>query len=154
MSKPFRLATNAHAAQAAILFDKFHVIRYLRLGDRARSQPLYPSDRTALVDDPVKALVGRLDLGKYKAVIKGLTQFGDRQQGTDRNQAAVDWIETQLRTAGCTNTERFKYVSDPPPPPHEKSGKCLDIPNGATVDQVVVQQYTCNGGANQSWMMK
>jgi transposase len=27
MWKPFRLATNAHAPQAAILFDKFHVIR-------------------------------------------------------------------------------------------------------------------------------
>ncbi len=29
MWKPFRLATNEHAAQAAILFDKFHVIRHL-----------------------------------------------------------------------------------------------------------------------------
>jgi len=29
MWKPFRNATNAHAAQAAILFDKFHVIRHL-----------------------------------------------------------------------------------------------------------------------------
>jgi hypothetical protein len=77
--------------------------------------------QTALIDDPIKTLVGRLDLETYKAVIKGLTQFGDRQQGTDRNQAAVDWIETQLRTAGCTNTERFKYVSDPPPQPQPRS---------------------------------
>ena len=30
----------------------------------------------------VKALVGRLDLERYKETIKGLTQFGDRQQGT------------------------------------------------------------------------
>jgi hypothetical protein len=29
MWKPFRLATNAHAPQTAILFDKFHVIRHL-----------------------------------------------------------------------------------------------------------------------------
>ena len=29
MWKPFRLATNAHAPQAAILFDKFHVMRHL-----------------------------------------------------------------------------------------------------------------------------
>src|SRR5204862_1593521 len=29
MCKPFRLATQAHAPQAAILFDKFHVIRHL-----------------------------------------------------------------------------------------------------------------------------
>jgi hypothetical protein len=66
-------------------------------------------------DDPIKTLVGRLDLEKYKATIKGLTQFGDRQQGTDRNRAAVDWIEAQLRSYGC-NTERIKYVYDTPPP--------------------------------------
>ena len=67
------------------------------------------------VDDPVKNLVGRLDLEKYKATIKGLTQFGDRRQGTDRNRAAVDWIEAQLKSYGCA-TERVKYVYDPPPP--------------------------------------
>jgi hypothetical protein len=64
--------------------------------------------------DPVKALVGRLDLEKYKATVKGLTQFGDRRQGTDRNRAAVDWIEAQLKSYGCP-TERIKYVYDPPP---------------------------------------
>ena len=57
--------------------------------------------------DPVSALVGRLDLEKYKATIKGLTQFGDRRQGTDRNRAAVDWIEAQLKSYGCP-TERIK----------------------------------------------
>jgi hypothetical protein len=66
--------------------------------------------------DPVKALVGRLDLERYKATIKALTQFGDRLQGTDRNRAAVDWIEAQLRSYGCTNTERVKYVYNPAPP--------------------------------------
>src|SRR5215510_12848091 len=65
--------------------------------------------------DPVKTLVERLDLEKYKATIKGLTQFGDRRQGTDRNRAAVDWIEAQLKSYGCA-TERIKYVYDPPPP--------------------------------------
>ncbi|MGH7713822.1 MAG: M28 family peptidase, partial [Gemmatimonadaceae bacterium] len=59
--------------------------------------------------DPVKAIVARLDLEQYKATIKGLTQFGDRRQGTDRNRAAVDWIEAQLKSYGCTNTERIKY---------------------------------------------
>jgi len=67
-------------------------------------------------DDTATALVGRLDLEKYKATIKGLTQFGDRRQGTDRNRAAVDWIEAQLKSFGCTNTERIKYVYEPPPP--------------------------------------
>ena len=59
--------------------------------------------------DPVAVLVGRLDLEKYKATIKGLTQFGDRRQGTARNRQALDWIEAQLRSYGCTNTERLQY---------------------------------------------
>jgi hypothetical protein len=65
--------------------------------------------------DPIRTLVGRLDLEKYKATIKGLTQFGDRRQGTDRNRAAVDWIEAQLKSYGCP-TERIRYVYEPPPP--------------------------------------
>ena len=68
----------------------------------------------AAAADPVKTLVERLDLEKYKATIKGLTQFGDRRQGTDRNRAAVDWIEAQLKSYGCP-TDRIKYVYDPPP---------------------------------------
>ena len=58
----------------------------------------------------IRPLVARLDLAKYKATVEGLTQFGDRRQGTDRNRAAVDWIEAQLKSYGCTNTERVKYV--------------------------------------------
>jgi hypothetical protein len=58
----------------------------------------------------IRPLVARLDLARYKATILGLTKFGDRRQGTDRNRAAVDWIEAQLRSYGCTNTERVKYV--------------------------------------------
>src|SRR6478609_2012432 len=61
-------------------------------------------------EDPVKVLAGRLELEKYKATIKGLTQFGDRRQGTERNRKAVDWIEAQLKSYGCTNTERIKYT--------------------------------------------
>ena len=63
----------------------------------------------------VAALVSRLDLERYKATIKELTKFGDRQQGTDRNRAAIDWIEAQLRSYGCA-TERVSYVFNPPPP--------------------------------------
>jgi hypothetical protein len=66
--------------------------------------------------DPVKVLVGRLDLEHYKATIKGLTRFGDRRQGTDRNRAAVDWIQAQLESYGCSDVERLKYVYNPPPP--------------------------------------
>lgn len=57
----------------------------------------------------IRSLVSQLDLERYKATIKGLTQFGDRRQGTDRNRAANDWIEAQLKSYGCSNVERLKY---------------------------------------------
>ena len=78
------------------------------------SEQRMPAGAGPAVVDPVRTLVGRLDLEKYKATIKGLTQFGDRRQGTDRNRAAVDWIEAQLKSYGCP-TERSKYVYNPPP---------------------------------------
>jgi hypothetical protein len=59
--------------------------------------------------DPVAQLVGQLDLDRYKATLQGLTRFGDRRQGTARNRAALDWIEAQLKSYGCTNTERLQY---------------------------------------------
>jgi Peptidase family M28 len=71
------------------------------------------------IDDPIRSLVQRLDLESYKTTIKGLTQFGDRQKGTDRNRAAVDWIEAQLKTYGCANTERIEYVVQPAPAPQQ-----------------------------------
>jgi hypothetical protein len=63
----------------------------------------------AAPEDPIRVLVGRLDLERYKGTIKGLTAFGDRRQGTDRNRAAIDWIEAQLRSYGCTATGRLQY---------------------------------------------
>ena len=66
-------------------------------------------------DVAAEELVGRLDLERYKSIIKGLTQFGDRRQGTQRNRRAVDWIEQQLQAVGCTNTERIHFVYDPEP---------------------------------------
>ena len=58
--------------------------------------------------DDVRTLVSRLELDKYKATIKGLTQFGDRREGTERNRKAVDWIEAQLKSYGCP-TARITY---------------------------------------------
>jgi peptidase M28-like protein len=66
--------------------------------------------------DPIAQLVARLDLERYKATIKGLTTFGDRRQGTDRNRAAVDWIEAQLRSYGCSGVARLKYEYQPTQP--------------------------------------
>ena len=78
--------------------------------------PTEASRPSSAAPDPVAVLVGRLNLESYKATIKGLTQFGDRREGTDRNRAATDWIEAQLKKYGCTNTERVVYVYNPPTP--------------------------------------
>jgi hypothetical protein len=66
-------------------------------------------------DSSVQALVDRLTLESYKATIRGLTQFGDRRQGTARNREAVDWIEAQLQAFGCANTARLTYTFPPTP---------------------------------------
>jgi hypothetical protein len=63
----------------------------------------------------IRELVSRLSLTSYMDTIKGLTQFGDRRQGTTRNRNAVDWIEQQLVAAGCDNVERITYTYEEPP---------------------------------------
>src|SRR3989441_4293362 len=87
-------------------------------------------------DDPVKVLVGRLDLQKYKATIKGLTQFGDRRQGTERNRKAIDWIEAQLKSYGCTNTERLIFEYNPPPPNPNAGGQRATSPFGPSGSRI------------------
>ncbi len=71
---------------------------------------------SAPAPDRVAQLVARLDLERYKATIKGLTAFGDRRQGTDRNRAALDWIEAQLRSYGCGGVARLRYEYQPTSP--------------------------------------
>ena len=76
--------------------------------------------QTAAPDD-VKTLVSRLDLERYKETLRGLAQFGDRREGTERNRRAVDWIEAQLKRYGC-DTARLTYdpenpTGEPPAPP-------------------------------------
>jgi peptidase M28-like protein len=83
--------------------------------------------------DPVRLLVDRLDLAKYKATIKGLTRFGDRLQGTDRNRAAVDWIESQLESFGCTNTGRIRYEYQPPATPRRRPARAPREGEGGSV---------------------
>jgi hypothetical protein len=60
-------------------------------------------------DSMVKSVVDRLDFDSYKELVRGLTEFGDREQGTERNAQAIDWIEQQLRSWGYT-TERIHYT--------------------------------------------
>jgi len=75
-------------------------------------------------------MVGRLELEKYKATIKGLTKFGDRRQGTDRNRVALDWIEAQLKSYGYTNTTRLTYDFFPVDP-RRPSGPAAKGTDGA-----------------------
>lgn len=63
----------------------------------------------------ITEMVSRLKFENYKGTVKGLTLYGDRRQGTKRNRDAVDWIEAQLKSYGCTNTERIIYQYAPPP---------------------------------------
>ena len=85
-------------------------------------------------DESVAKLVSQLTLDQYKSTLKGLTQFGDRRQGTQRNRDAVAWIAKQLESYGCSNVEfvTYTYVTEPeetrsflpePPEPTPTGGK-------------------------------
>jgi hypothetical protein len=95
------------------------------------SAPPAPSHSGGAPSDPVATLVGRLDLERYKATIKGLTQFGDRRQGTDRNRAAIDWIEARLKSYGCSSTERLHYSYSPDEKPQPSGAPKGPGPDGA-----------------------
>jgi hypothetical protein len=74
----------------------------------AQTAPAAAAAPSTAPADPIAQLVGQLDLGRYKETIRGLARFGDRKQGTERNRKAIDWIEAQLKSYGCT-TERIRY---------------------------------------------
>ena len=88
----------------------------------AAQQPAAPA---AAAPDHARALVAQLDLARYKATIEGLTGFGDRREGTERNRNAVDWIEAQLKSYGC-ETGRVSYDPENPtgePPVPRAAGR-------------------------------
>lgn len=94
----------------------------------ALAAPMAPAQETPA--DPVAVLVKQLELDKYKATIKGLTKFGDRRQGTQRNRDALDWIEAQLKSYGCSNTERLQYQFTQPAPGAPSPRRAAGIPSG------------------------
>jgi len=100
------------------------------------------AQRAAEPPDPLRSLVSRLDLERYKATIKGLTVFGDRREGTDRNRAAIDWIESQLKGYGCSNTERLTYNFQPRPAAPRAPGAPAPLATGV----VGPQTETAAGG--------
>src|SRR5438552_4473051 len=76
---------------------------------------LVSSQTTNIPPDPLQEVVRRLELDRYKAHIKGLTQFGDRMQGTERNRDAIDWLKKQLQSFGYSNVERHRFMSSSGP---------------------------------------
>src|SRR5436309_4514006 len=100
---------------------------------------------SAKAADVIPQLVARLDLERYKATIKSLTAFGDRREGTDRNRAALDWIEAQLKSYGCTNTERITYEFSPRPAAPRTAGSPAPLPTGV----VGRQTATAAGGGRR-----
>src|SRR5438874_13595868 len=76
---------------------------------------LVSSQTTNIPPDPLQEVVRRLELDRYKSHIKGLAQFGDRLQGTQRNRDAIDWLEKQLKSFGYSNVERHRFMSSSGP---------------------------------------
>ena len=96
----------------------------------------------------VRTLLSRLDLEQYKATLKGLTQFGDRLQGTKRNRDAITWIEAQLEAVGCT-TERLDYVFDPPPRERRRRlGGELNPSGGTPTGGIIGRNGSGSGGSS------
>ncbi|MBC3875477.1 M28 family peptidase [Undibacterium sp. LX15W] len=107
-------------------------------------------------DDLVVSMVRQLDLEKYKATIKSLTEFGDRRQGTERNRRALDWIEAQLKSYGCTNTERlqFDYTQAPSATSAQSAPSAQSVPSATTTAtpaprRNVIPSGGLGGGAGQ-----
>jgi predicted amidohydrolase YtcJ len=91
------------------------VLETIKQGESVYSAPS-PANSSSK-KDPIAELVSRLELDSYKSTLKGLTQFGDRRQGTTRNSNAIDWIEKQLADYGCEDIQRITYTYDPKPRP-------------------------------------
>ena len=117
LTRPFSLRTAIGAIAAAAIAAPL----------AAQGAASTPPDT---LNDPVRILVSRLDVEKYKATVKGLTQFGDRRQGTERNRKAVDWIEAQLKSYGCP-TGRIVYEYTAPPPRGRGAGRGGDSATAA-----------------------
>ena len=115
------------------------------VGTPALAQNAAPPADT--LNDPIRIMVSRLELENYKATIKGLTQFGDRRQGTKRNRDAVDWIEAQLKSYGCTNTERITYDFQPTPPPQRPAGQPGDSAAAAARRAAAARSTQGQGGS-------
>jgi len=82
MWEPFRNATNAHVPQAAILFDKFHILRHLgealkssreeRICSPRRRRPLHQGTKVHAAVESGESLAGRSARAQTTAGVKRL----------------------------------------------------------------------------------
>jgi len=105
-----------------------------------------PGPMNTAENPAVRTIVGRLDLDHYKATIKALTGFGDRRQGTDRNRAAVDWIEAQLKSYGCSDVQRLKYEYLGRQLRNDSTDRVDSIARAARGDTVTPNRFAGRGG--------
>src|SRR5262245_9566897 len=91
--------------------DQFQQTRAAALAVVVLAAPVAGAQTTNAPSDEVRTVVGRLELERFKAHVKGLTQFGDRMVGTQRNRDAIDWLDRQLRSFGYSNVERHRFIS-------------------------------------------
>ena len=90
--------------------------------------------------------------GYYEVVSRNTSNSVWDVAGVSQSDGAL----IQLYTYGGGNNQQwqpvslgggnFRFVA-------RHSGKCLDIPNSSTTNGVQLQQWTCNGGANQSFRL-
>lgn len=90
-------------------------------------------------DSAIQRVVERLDFDSYKELVRGLTMFGDREQGTERNERATDWIQQQLESWGYTVERHQYYVACP--------GRCSNVAVGDEGAELREQVYATKVGS-------
>jgi hypothetical protein len=91
-------------------------------------------------DSAIQRVVERLDFESYKELVRGLTMFGDREQGTERNERALDWIQQQLEGWGYTVERHQYYVVCP--------GRCSNAAPGDAGAELREQVYATKVGSS------
>jgi len=91
----------------------------------------------------------------------GFVKIGARQDTTDvwdvHGGSTANGAKIELQDSDGTNSQQWKAVPEGNGVYHlvnRNSGKCLDVPALSTADRVQLQQFTCNGGANQSFLVE
>jgi hypothetical protein len=138
-------------ARAALRCASVLLILVLGVVSAAEAQrPADPANRSlgnilggvplTAADSMVQGIVERLDFDSYREIIRGLADFGDREQGTERNERANDWIEQQLQSWGY-ETERIRYYVAC------SRGRCSNVQQGEPEAEPREQVYATKVGS-------